>query len=79
MSKAARKAEKKAAKKTSKKAAKKNNKKETTPNTPKYNVKKGDTLYSISRKYGMSVDEILRLNPGVKANELKVGMDLNLK
>ncbi len=27
-----------------------------------HNVVRGDTLYSISRKYGLSVDEILRLN-----------------
>ncbi len=27
-----------------------------------HNVVSGDTLYSISRKYGLSVDEILRLN-----------------
>ena len=42
-------------------------------------VAKGDTLYSISRKYGMSVEEILSLNPGVKAHELEVGTKLKIK
>jgi LysM repeat protein len=42
-------------------------------------VRKGDTLYSIARKYGLSVEEIQKLNPGIKANELKIGTCLKLK
>ena len=42
-------------------------------------VKQGDTLYSIARKYGVSVADIQRLNPGIKANELKIGTRLKLK
>lgn len=44
-----------------------------------YLVRKGDTLYSIARKHGLSVAEIQRLNPGINANELKIGTRLKLK
>lgn len=46
-------------------AAKKISKPQTTPSpkTARYHtVKKGDTLYSISRHYGLSVDELLKIN-----------------
>lgn len=43
-----------------------------------HTVQAGDTLYSISRKYGITVDDIYRLNPGVKASELKIGTQLNI-
>ena len=48
-------------------------------NTAYYLIRKGDTLYSIARKHGLSVAEIQRLNPGIKANELKIGTRLKLK
>lgn len=44
-----------------------------------HKVAKGDTLYSIARKYGISVDDIYRLNPGIKAQDLKIGTELKLK
>lgn len=44
-----------------------------------YKVQKGDTLYSIARKHGITVDDIYRLNPKVKANELSVGSELRLR
>ncbi len=44
-----------------------------------YTVKQGDTLYSIARKHGISVADIQRLNPGINANELKIGTRLKLK
>ena len=44
-----------------------------------YLIRKGDTLYSIARKHGLSVDEIKKLNPGIKANELKIGTRLKRK
>ena len=44
-----------------------------------YKVQKGDTLYSIARKHGITVDDIYRLNPKVKANELSVGAELRLR
>lgn len=46
---------------------------ENTINTQniKHQVVSGETLYSLSKKYGVSEDEILRLNPG--AENLKAG------
>lgn len=44
-----------------------------------YVVKKGDTLYSIARKYGVTVDDLYRNNPGIKANELKPGNGIRIK
>ena len=44
-----------------------------------HTVKEGDTLYSISRKYGITVDDIYRLNPGIKANELKIDSQLRVE
>ncbi len=44
-----------------------------------YLIRKGDTLYSIARKHGLTVAEIQKLNPGIKANELKIGTRLKLK
>ena len=44
-----------------------------------YVVKKGDTLYSIAKKHGISVSEIQKLNPGINPNSLKIGAKLKLK
>lgn len=41
-------------------------------------VVKGDTLYSISKKYGLTVDELKNLN-GLKSNEISIGQKLSLK
>lgn len=41
-------------------------------------VKAGETLYGISKKYGVSVDQLTKLNP-TKAANLKKGDKLNLK
>lgn len=43
-----------------------------------YIVKKGDTLFSISKKYSISVEELKKLN-NLKDNNLTVGMPLTLK
>jgi len=51
-----------------KKRAKKNN----------HIVVKGDTLYSLSRKYGLSVAELKKIN-GLNSNEIGIGQTLNLK
>jgi flagellum-specific peptidoglycan hydrolase FlgJ len=58
----------------------------TTTNTPKvkssskvvYVVKKGDTLYSISRKVNVSVNDIKKLN-GLRDNIISIGQRLKLK
>lgn len=39
----------------------------------RHSVGKKETLYAISKKYGCTVDEILRLNPGLKESGLKEG------
>jgi len=41
-------------------------------------ISKGDTLYGLSRKYGVSVEEIKKLN-GLKDNNLAVGQIINLR
>lgn len=43
-----------------------------------YEVKKGDTLYSIARKWNVSIEEMKRLN-GLQGDEIKVGQRLRLK
>ncbi|THD68763.1 LysM peptidoglycan-binding domain-containing protein [Robertkochia marina] len=43
-----------------------------------YKVQKGDTLYSLSRKYGVSVDKIKELN-GLKDNNIQIGQELYFK
>lgn len=48
-----------------------------TTKTMFYAVQQGETLFSISRKFGISVDEITKKNPGV-ATGLTVGMELLL-
>lgn len=40
-------------------------------------VIKGDTLYSISRKYGLSVDELKNIN-GLSSNDISIGQTLVL-
>jgi LysM repeat protein len=41
-------------------------------------VAKGESIYGIARQYGMTMDELLALNPAA-ADGIKVGMRLNLK
>ena len=41
-------------------------------------VQKGDTLYSISRRYFISVDEIKRMN-NMNSNNLAIGQEINVK
>ncbi len=38
-----------------------------------HTVKKGETLYSLSRSYGVSVNEITAANPGIDSHSLKPG------
>lgn len=45
---------------------------------PNHIVIKGDTLYSISRKYGLSVDELKKIND-LKSSDISIGQTLFLK
>ncbi len=55
------------------------NKKATTPATVKtHTVKKGETLSSISRRYGCTINELKKWN-GMNTNTVKVGQKLKIK
>lgn len=43
-----------------------------------HTIAKGQTLYSIAKSYGMTLDELLRLNPGIDSADYKAGMVLRL-
>ncbi|MCJ8152523.1 LysM peptidoglycan-binding domain-containing protein [Chryseobacterium sp. SSA4.19] len=44
-----------------------------------HTVVKGDTPYNIAKKYGLTVDELMKLNPSVKDGKLAIGEVLKLK
>lgn len=44
-----------------------------------YTVKSGDNLGQIAKKNGVSVDSIVKLNPGLKPNAIKVGQKIKIK
>ncbi len=43
-----------------------------------YKIKSGDTLYKVSRKYGVSVSSIKAANPGIDPNSLRVGQTIKI-
>lgn len=43
-----------------------------------YDVKKGDTLYSISTNFGMTIDELKKIN-NISSNNINVGQTLKVK
>lgn len=51
--------------------------KETTPKT--YTVQTGDTLTSIAEQYGMTVDQLARLNNLEDSSNVNIGQTLKLK
>lgn len=57
---------------------KKERSKKTTNSSENYIVKKGDTLYSISKKYGLTVEELKKIN-GLSSNTISIGQTLMLK
>lgn len=42
-------------------------------------VAKGDNPYNIAKKYGMSLEELLRLNPSIKDGKVAIGDKINIK
>ncbi len=44
----------------------------------RHTLREGETLYSISKKYGYSLEEITRLNPGLDINDIPVGYEIIL-
>jgi LysM repeat protein len=49
----------------------------TAANPKTHKVAAKETLYSISKKYGVSVDELKKANPGIESG-LKLGQNLNI-
>ena len=49
-----------------------------TDKTALYVVQKGDTLWTIARARGMTVDQLRKANPQLKGDALQVGQTLNL-
>lgn len=45
----------------------------------KHKVVRHDTLYSIAKKYGVSVDVIIADNPGIDVSALKIGSRINIR
>lgn len=52
--------------------------KPTTPTLLKYTVKKGDTLYGIAKKYGVTVQKIVSANKLTNANIISIGQVLTI-
>ena len=44
-----------------------------------YSVRSGDTLYSIGRRYRMSINELYKLNPSIKGKDIYPGQKLRIK
>lgn len=54
-----------------------------TPSAPlsqtiEYKVQNADSLWGISKRFNVTVDEIIAVNPGIKANAIRVGRTLNI-
>ena len=43
------------------------------PNGFFYTIRAGDTLYLLAQRFGVSVDAIIRANPGINPNNLMIG------
>lgn len=49
-----------------------------TSNFSEHKVKRKETLYSISRSYGVTVDEIIALNPELNTSDIKTGQTIKI-
>ena len=41
-------------------------------------IRQGDTLFKIAQQYGTTVEELMRLNPGINPNNLRVGQKIKV-
>ncbi len=48
------------------------------PSNRTHTVASGDTFFKISRKYGVSVDELIAANPAVNHNALRIGQKVKI-
>lgn len=67
---------------SSQKSASNNNKASTTTaksSTKTYTVRKGDTLYGIARKHGMSLNDLLKMNGLTSKSKIVVGKKIKVK
>ena len=44
----------------------------------RYKIQSGDTLYALSRHYGVTEDMITQANPGLKPSKLKIGQTISI-
>lgn len=51
---------------------------QTTHTGTRHTVQKGETVYGIARKYGTTVQELLKLNPGLEAEKVQIGQVINV-
>ncbi|MDI6742186.1 MAG: N-acetylmuramoyl-L-alanine amidase [Smithella sp.] len=49
-----------------------------TPSSGTHTIASGDTFWSLSRRYGVTVDDIRRANPGVDAARLQIGQEVRI-
>ncbi len=52
---------------------------ESVPESKLYTVRKGDTLYSLSKKFGLSVSQLLSMNKGLSQNTMSAGQRIRVK
>lgn len=50
----------------------------STASFTEYKVKKKDTLYSIAHSYGVSIDDIIALNPELNTSDIKKGQTIKI-
>ena len=44
----------------------------------RHSLKEGETLYAVSRMYGCTVEELIKLNPGLDINDIPIGYEIIL-
>lgn len=45
----------------------------------KYTIQKGDTAYGVSKRFGMSLQDLYKLNPSIKDGKLSIGQEILVK